>query len=132
MKKDYNEKTDELLIELAKQDEMKNRKLFGITVLATLASVISYLSIIIISTLAFGEGTLFGIIATVSTIIFLGAMFLIFKYEVDAGYHSCNHCNHKFVPTYIQAILVPHIGYTRYLKCPKCGKRSWAKKVMSK
>lgn len=24
----------------------------------------------------------------------------------------------------------PHMGRTRYMKCPECGKRSWQKKVL--
>ena len=29
-------------------------------------------------------------------------------------------------------MLSTHLDTTRYLKCPKCGKRSWPKKVMDK
>lgn len=129
---DYKEKNEKLLLDLKKQDEIKNKKILAINILASILIVISYITIVIISALAFGEGTTFAIIMLASTIIFVGSAFLIFKYEVEAGYHACKHCDHKFVPTYIQAILAPHIGYTRYLKCPKCNKRSWAKKVMTK
>lgn len=132
MKENYKEKTESLLVDLAKQDEMKNRKIMSLTIVASILSVISYSIIVIISALAFGEGTIFGIIMVLSTMIFVGSAFLIFKYEVETGYHACKNCNYKFVPTYMGAMLAPHIGYTRYLKCPKCNKRSWAKKVMTK
>ena len=130
--KDYKEKNEELLLELARQDENKNRKILNITIIASILAVVSYIAVIIMSSLAFGEGLKFGIIMVVSTFIFLSSMFIIFKYEIEAGYHDCKKCNHKFVPTYMQAMMAPHMGYTRYLKCPKCNKRSWAKKVMNK
>lgn len=130
--KDYKEKNEELLIELARQDEMKNKKIIGITIITSIICVLAYLSIVILSALLLGEGIKFGIIMCISTVIFLVSLFAINKYEVEAGYHECKHCNHKFVPTYFEALIVPHMGYTRYLKCPKCNKRSWAKKVMSK
>ena len=130
--KDYKEKNEELLLELARQDENKNRKILNITIIASILAVVSYIAVIIMSSLAFGEGLKFGIIMVVSTLIFLSSMFIIFKYEIEAGYHECKKCNHKFVPTYMQAMMAPHMGYTRYLKCPKCNKRSWAKKVMNK
>ena len=54
------------------------------------------------------------------------------KIEIDAGYYECKNCRHRFVPTFKQALNSPHIATTRYMKCPKCNKRTWAKKVMSK
>lgn len=129
---DYKEKNEELLLELARQDEIKNRRIFNLTFLSSLICVLCYLGVCIISAVAFGEGTLFGVIMVVSTFLFVLSMFVIYKYEVEAGYHVCKKCNHKFIPTYFKAMMAPHMGYTRYLKCPKCGKRTWAKKVMSK
>ena len=41
-------------------------------------------------------------------------------------------CHHKFVPNYKEALISMHMSTTRYLKCPKCNKRSWTKKVMNK
>ena len=33
---------------------------------------------------------------------------------------------------YFKLLMAPHMGTSRYQKCPKCGKRSMAKKVMRK
>ena len=54
------------------------------------------------------------------------------KIEQTAGYYKCAKCNHKYVPTYSSVLWAMHINRTRYMKCPKCGKRSWQKKVISK
>lgn len=64
-------------------------------------------------------------------VIFLIACFFALKIEQVAGYYECKHCHKKHVPTYKQVILAMHMGRTRYLKCPDCGKKSWQKKVLS-
>lgn len=132
MMKDYNEKTEELLVELARQDEIKNKRIIVITAISSIVCVLFYLVVVILAAYCLGEGTTFGIVMVISSILFVVSLLAINKFEVEAGYHVCKHCHKKFVPSYIKALLAPHMGYTRYLKCPKCNKRSWAKKVMSK
>ena len=52
--------------------------------------------------------------------------------EQTAGYYACKCCGHRHVPTYKAVFLAAHMGRTRHLRCPKCGQRSWQKKVISK
>ena len=65
-------------------------------------------------------------------VVFLIPCFYALKLEISVGAYKCRHCGHKIVPTYSQALNAMHMGTTRYLKCPKCNKRSWCKKVISK
>ena len=58
--------------------------------------------------------------------------FIAVGIEQKAGYYECQHCHHRYVPTYWKTNLAMHIGRTRYMKCPECGKRSWQKKVLIK
>lgn len=130
--KDYNKKTEELLIEMAKQEEIKNRKLLTSMWVILIVSVVFYTGIILLAVNTLEEGILLGTIICVATVILLIAAFIALKFEVDAGYYACKKCHHKYVPTYMQVLLAPHISTTRYLKCPECNKRSWSKKVMTK
>ena len=43
---------------------------------------------------------------------------------------ACAKCGHKHVPTYKAVFLAMHMGRTRHLRCPKCGEKSWQKKVL--
>ena len=52
--------------------------------------------------------------------------------EQTAGYYECASCSHCYKPTYAAVLFAPHMSRTRYMKCPKCGKRSWQKKVVQK
>ena len=51
--------------------------------------------------------------------------------EQKAGYYECRECGHRYVPKYGRTFFAPHMGRTRYMKCPECGKRSWQRKVLT-
>lgn len=52
------------------------------------------------------------------------------KIEQVAGYYRCGKCHHKYVPTLKAVFCAPHMGRTRHMKCPACGKKSWNKKTL--
>lgn len=64
--------------------------------------------------------------------IFIVGISLALRIEAKAGYYECKKCKNKYVPKYKDVYFAMHIGTTRYLKCPKCNKRSWNKKVLYK
>lgn len=131
--KDYEKKTNELLVELAKQEELKNKRLITDMWVLTITAFVFYVALIIISCNFLEEGPVLGTIICVSTIVLLFVCFYGFKLEVEAGYYECRHCHHIFEEkNYFKLLMAPHMGTSRYQKCPKCGKRSMAKKVMSK
>ena len=45
-------------------------------------------------------------------------------------YYECPNCNHKYIPTYKSVLFAMHVNRTRKMKCPKCGKKTWQKKVL--
>ena len=131
--KDYNKKTEELLVEMAKQEEIKNKKIFASMYLTYIAVFVFYIGIICLASYALKEGPVLLTIVVVATIIMLAISLFAFKYEVYTGYYECNNCHHKYSSnSYFKALMAPHLGTTRYMKCPKCGKRTWSKKVMTK
>ena len=128
----YNEMAEKTLLEMAKKEEIQNKRLMTSMWTILITSAIFYIGIVILSVNTLEEGFLLGSIICISTIVFVIAGFIALKFEVDAGYYECKKCHHRFVPTYKEVMLAMHMSTTRYLKCPKCNKRSWAKKVMSK
>lgn len=130
--KNYEKKTDELLLELAKQDEIKNKKLMTSMWVILITSTIFYLGILFVSVFSLEEGWLLGLIILLSSLVFIAAAFVALKFEKDAGYYECKKCHHRFVPTYKEVLFAAHMSTTRHLRCPKCHKKSWAKKVMTK
>jgi len=128
----YDKKAEELLLELAKKDELKNKKLMMSMWTILITSTFFYVGIILLAANTLEEGIILGTIIVLSTILFLIAGFISLKFEVDAGYYECKNCHYKFIPSYKEVVFSTHIGTTRHLRCPKCKKRSWTKKVMSK
>ena len=64
------------------------------------------------------------------SVIFLIPCFYALRLEVSVGAYKCKNCGNEIVPTYKEALNAMHKGTTRYLKCPKCNKRTWCKKVI--
>ena len=131
--KDYEKKNEELLLELAKQDELKNKKLILNMWVLTVSACLFYIGIVTLAVLTLEEGFILGIVICISTLLLVCICFYGFKLEVDAGYYECRYCHHVFEEkNYFKLLMSPHMGTSRYQKCPKCGKRSMAKKVMKK
>ena len=130
--KDYNKRSDELLLEMKKREEMNNKKLITSMWILLITLFTFFTMIIVLACNTLEEGPVLGTVICVTTAITVIVAFYALKLEVDAGYYECKKCHHKFVPTYFEALMAMHFSTTRYLKCPECHKRSWAKKVMSK
>lgn len=128
----YNVKAEEILLEMAKKEEKNNKRMLVAMYVLMIVSVISLVTIIMLAQQFIDNENLEIAVCAGATIFYLFVMFFGLKLEVDAGYYECKNCHHKFVPTYKEVFLSAHMGTTRHLKCPKCHKKSWAKKVMSK
>ena len=129
---DYEKKTEELLVELAKQEEKKNKKLYMDMWVLCISALLFYIGIILLACYTLDEGVVLGTVICSSTVLLVAVCFYGLKLEVEAGYYECNNCHHKFVPSYFKAFITPHINTTRFFKCPNCGKRTWCKKTMHK
>jgi transcriptional regulator with XRE-family HTH domain len=131
--KDYDKKNEELLIEMAKQEEQKNKRLMLDMWVLTISALIFYLGIITLASLTLEDGPVLGIVVCISTILFVCVAFYGLKLETSAGYYECQKCHYRFKEDhYFKAMITPHIGTSRFFKCPNCGMRSFAKKVMTK
>ena len=130
--KNYNENLEKNLIEMIKQKEEADKRLLALEI------VIATLSVIILLSLTFVASFIemadwIRIVLIVSGFIpcMIGVLFAL-RIEQIAGYYECRKCHHKYVPTYSSVLWAAHINRTRYMKCPKCNKKSWNKKVISK
>ena len=127
-----NEKQEQLLLNMAKEAEEKNKIIWTSMWVIMGVSITALLAGIFISALLIPEGILQLVTILGICILFLIPCFYALKLEVSVGAYKCKNCGHEIVPTYSEALWAMHRGTTRYLKCPKCNKRTWCKKVMSK
>ena len=128
----YNEKAEKALLEMVKKEEKQNKKLMMYEKVIGFGSTISFLIQVLVAVF-FVKNTTAQILLFILAFAFLiiGVSFAL-KIEAETGYYECQKCHNKYVPKYSSVYFAMHLGTTRYMKCPKCGKRSWQKKVMSK
>ncbi|MBO6233091.1 MAG: helix-turn-helix transcriptional regulator [Clostridia bacterium] len=129
---DYNVKAEQNLLEMKKQKEEADRKMLRLEVVIGYISSITFLVLIFIASYVEMEMWIRVLLIVFGTIIFFIGAHNCLKIEQTAGYYECKECHHKYVPKYSSVLLAQHIGRTRYMKCPKCGKKSWNKKVIVK
>lgn len=132
---DYRDELEKKLVEMVKQKEQNDRQLLTLECLIGVLSVLILLLPIMVGSLL-PEGSVEDwqrVLIVLSGFIpaMVGIGFTL-KIEQLAGYYECKKCGHKYVPTFRAVNLAPHMGRTRYMKCPKCNKKSWQKKVISK
>ena len=71
------------------------------------------------------------VLLVIAFVAFFVMCFIALRLEQKAGFYECEKCKHRHVPTYLQVLAAMHVGRTRYMKCPNCGKWSWSKKVLT-
>ena len=130
--KENEKKLEQNLLEMTRLKEERDRQLLALEIfIGIVSSVILIGSILLVGTLELSKFPA-TIIITISSIIFATGMGLALKIEQIAGYYECNNCHHKYIPTYKSVFWSQHMGRTRKMKCPKCGKKTWNKKVLTK
>ena len=128
----YKEKSEKLIIEMAKQKEESDKKLLKLEVLIGLFSTIILFGFVLAAALIKMPVWLRICLIAAGFIIFFIGIFYAMKIEQTAGYYECAECGHRYVPTFKSVLFAQHLGRTRKLKCPNCKKKSWNKKVLTK
>ena len=127
-----NQKNEQLLLEMAKELEKKNKTIWSSMWAIMTVSIIGLIGGLAIIAFFMPEGPWMLVAILTLGVVFLIPCFYALKLEVSVGAYKCKNCGHEIVPTYMQALNAMHRGTTRYLKCPKCNKRTWCKKVLKK
>ena len=127
-----SKKNEQLLLDMAKELEKKNKTIWTSMWVIMIAGMTALFAGIFVAAFLIPEGiwqliTILGI-----CIVFLIPCVYALKLEVSVGAYKCKNCGCEIVPTYKEAMNAMHMGFTRYLKCPNCNKRTWCKKVVKK
>ena len=130
--KKYDESVEKNLLDMVKQKEEADKRLLSMEIVIGALSVFIFLSLTFIACFIEITDWIRILLIIIGLIPFLIGMLFAIKIEQTAGYYECKKCHHKYIPTYSSVFWAMHFGRTRYMKCPKCNKRSWNKKVLSK
>ena len=125
-----NQKNEQLLLDMAKELEKKNKTIWSSMWAIMLVSMVALVAGIFVAAFLIPQGpwqliTILGI-----CVAFMIPCCFALKLEISVGAYKCPNCGYEIVPTYKEVMRSRHRGFTRYLMCPECKKRNWCKKVL--
>ena len=128
----YDKRAEENLLAMRREVEEKNRQMLRTEYWIAFPAVIAGLVMVFVASFIEMPVWLRIVLIAFALVMIFTVAFIAVGIEQKAGYYECQNCHHRYVPTYWQTNLAMHMGRTRYMKCPECGKRSWQKRVLTK
>ncbi len=126
----YESKAEETIVGLSKINETTSKRLLSLELIVTTLLVVMIVAANIIVGKLFPSKLLLANI--IGILIILAFSFYAIRIESETGYYKCKECGTTFTPKYKQVFLAPHMGWTRKMDCPNCGKKTWNRKVFKK
>lgn len=128
----YNKEMEQNLLEMIRQKEESDKRLLIAEIVIGIVCIIPLVAAVVTATLVPMAEWAKAVIVLCGLVPLLIATPFALKIEQKAGYYECGNCGHQYVPKYSSVFWAMHAGRTRYMKCPKCRKRSWQKKILRK
>ena len=128
----YNKELENNLLEMIKQKEQADKRLLAVEVFIGITATVVLFTLVFVAAFVQMEPWLQVSLIVFGFILFLAGCFCALRIEQVAGYYECKYCKHRYVPSYKAVNMAMHMGRTRYMRCPQCGKKSWQKKVFHK
>lgn len=127
---DYRKSAEENLVELKRQQEAHVKMLLTMEYVIGFSCSITFIVLMFVAGFLVREPLWQGLLIALAIAEFAVGMHFSMKLEREAGYYECPHCGHRYMPDSAPFWFSMHLGRTRYMKCPECGKRGWQKKVL--
>ena len=131
----YPEQNEKNLVEMVRQKEKADKQLLTMEIVIGLVSTIFLFSMLAIGVVFMTMEKpiwVFFLLFGIGLAQFIVCVSFALRIEQVAGYYECAKCGYRYIPKYGNVSMAMHMGRTRYMKCPACGKSSWQKKVLSK
>ena len=128
---EYKQNAEDNILSLIEEERKKTKFQTILAVIVVVMALLSGLTLLCMA--AYMEmKTLYRILLIVigAVVIFTGIGIAV-ALEITCGSFECRKCGHRFVPSVGAYLMGAHSATTRHLKCPKCGKWSFAKRRMS-
>ena len=129
--KRYFEKAEQNIMSLIEEKAEAKKKLI-IAVIVVVITLLAGLTIVLLADLLEMKTWLRVLLNVIAFVVIGTGIGIACVLERDAGVYECKHCGERFVPTMKAYLFAPHMPTTRKLKCPKCGKKSYCRKRLSK
>ena len=130
----YKETAEKNMLEMRKQEEAANKRLLNAErIMGNIAIIASLIMVTAGLLVAESHPIVTIVLCAAGGLLVIIYAFYGVKIEHDAEYYECPECGERYVPdSYWKVVFAPHVDTTRRMTCPKCGKRAWQKKVLTK
>ena len=124
-----DEQLNELIFQMAKNEERYHKRLLHSAYVIIATSLTALICLMSLISLLIPECGFQDFLIIVSVILFIIPCMIALKFKAETGYYECKNCQHMFVPNYKGIALLMQTPTRRLLKCTKCGKWTWCKKL---
>ena len=130
----YNERAEECLLEMRREIETQNKRILTLNKIIINLAIIIFVVIGIAATFIEMSMLIRNIIFAVDLVMLILVGFFTLNILQKTGYYECQECKHQYIPRYTQMFFsMSGITNTNWrMKCPKCKKKCWHKKVLTK
>ena len=130
----YNERAEESLLEMRREIETQNKRILTLNKIIINLAIIIFVVIGLAATFIEMPMLIRNIIFAVDLVILILVGFFTLNILQKTGYYECQECKHQYIPRYTQMFFsMSGITNTNWrIKCPKCKKKCWHKKVLTK
>ena len=130
----YNERAEESLLEMRREIETQNKRILTLNKIIINLAIIIFVVIGLAATFIEMSMLIRNIIFAVDLVILILVGFFTLNILQKTGYYECQECKHQYIPRYTQMFFsMSGITNTNWrIKCPKCKKKCWHKKVLTK
>lgn len=128
----YGKESEKNLLEVIRQKERADKQLLSLEIfLGYLCSAI-FIALVFVASYVQMANWLRTVLIGIGFILFAVGVGFANRIEQTAGYYVCAKCGYRYVPSYKSVFISAHWGRTRHMRCPRCGGKSWQKKVLNK
>ena len=124
-----DEQLNELIFQMAKNEERYHKRLLHSAYVIIATSLTALICLMSLISLLIPECGFQEFLIIVSVILFIIPCMIALKFKAETGYYECKNCQHMFVPNYKEIALLMQTPTRILLKCTKCGKWTWCKKL---
>ena len=124
-----DEQLNELIFQMAKNEERYHKRLLHSAYVIIATSLTALICLMSLISLLIPECGFQDFLIIVSVILFIIPCMIALKFKVETGFYECKNFLHIFVPNYKEIAVLMQTPTRRLLKCTKCGKWTWCKKL---
>lgn len=128
----YKKMAEENLMELQRLEESSNRRMLSLEMVVGYMSSITFLVMIFVASFVKMDARIRILLIGLGAVVFAVGVYHSLKIEREVGYYECQDCGTRYIPTMKAVFFAPHIGRSRRMKCPYCGKINYHKKMLRK